>query len=70
MIVRRFRASILTDNVAIRRLMQTLAAGPLTESRSGTVSEVEFELAAAGAQVLSLPIAGSGGGVSGALLLR
>jgi RimJ/RimL family protein N-acetyltransferase len=53
--VRRFRATILTDNVAIRRLMQTLAAGPLDECRLGTVSEVGFDLAAAGAQVLALP---------------
>jgi RimJ/RimL family protein N-acetyltransferase len=53
--VRRFRATILTDNVAIRRLMEKIAAGSLNERRLGTVSEVEFELAAAGAQVLSLP---------------
>lgn len=55
--VRRFRATILTDNVAIRRLMAALAAGSPNERRMGAVTEVEFELAAAGAQVLSLPAA-------------
>ena len=55
--MRRFRATILTDNVAIRRLMHKLAAGALSERGLGEVSEVEFELAAAGAQVLSLPAA-------------
>ena len=55
--VRRFRATILTDNVAIRRLMQRVAAGRLSERGLGTVTEVEFELAAAGAQVLPLPAA-------------
>ena len=43
----RFRASILSDNVGIRRLMAKIAAGPLAEQRQGSVSEVEFELAGA-----------------------
>jgi RimJ/RimL family protein N-acetyltransferase len=50
--VRRFRATILTDNVAIRRLMRGIAADELAERRLGTVSEVEFELAAAREPVL------------------
>jgi RimJ/RimL family protein N-acetyltransferase len=54
--VRRFCATILTENVAIRRLMHKLAAGSLGERRLGTVSEVEFDLAAAGAHVLALPM--------------
>jgi acetyltransferase len=45
--VRRFRATILSDNAGIRRLMGRVAVGPVRERREGTVSEVEFELAAA-----------------------
>jgi RimJ/RimL family protein N-acetyltransferase len=58
--VRRFRATVLSDNVAIRRLMHKLAADSLSERRLGTVSEVEFVLAAASAQVLALPTARRG----------
>jgi RimJ/RimL family protein N-acetyltransferase len=45
--VRRFRAAMLADNVAIRRLMQRLAAGPVRILERGTVILLEIELAAA-----------------------
>jgi RimJ/RimL family protein N-acetyltransferase len=44
----RFRATMLADNVAIRRVTEKLAAGPLKRRTMGSVSEVEIELAAAG----------------------
>jgi RimJ/RimL family protein N-acetyltransferase len=45
--IQRFRASMLADNVAIRRLMQSLAAGPVRMLQRGTVIVLEIELAAA-----------------------
>jgi RimJ/RimL family protein N-acetyltransferase len=47
--IERFVATVLSDNRAIYRLMERLAAGPLHEHRLGTVSEIEFELAHKGA---------------------
>jgi GNAT superfamily N-acetyltransferase len=44
--VRQFVATILADNLDIRRLMSTVSAGPVWERQLGSVSEVEFELAA------------------------
>jgi RimJ/RimL family protein N-acetyltransferase len=45
--IRRFRATMLADNVAIHRVSAKLAAGPLKRRQLGSVSEVEIELAAA-----------------------
>ncbi len=45
--VRRFRATILSNNIGIRRLIGRVAAGPVRELYQGGVSEVEFELLAA-----------------------
>jgi RimJ/RimL family protein N-acetyltransferase len=44
--VRRFRATMLADNVAIHRLMERVAGGTLDERRFGEVSEVEVDLPA------------------------
>jgi RimJ/RimL family protein N-acetyltransferase len=41
----RFRASMLADNVAIRRIMLQLAAGPVQVLARGPVIELEIELA-------------------------
>ena len=45
--VKRFRATMLADNIAIQRLTTNLAAGPLKRRQLGSISEVEIELAAA-----------------------
>jgi RimJ/RimL family protein N-acetyltransferase len=42
--VRRFCATILADNLAIRRLIERLAAGPVGSRRAGNVLEVDFPL--------------------------
>ncbi len=42
--VRRFQATMLADNVAIQRLSERFAAGPLRRRRHGNTFEVEFEL--------------------------
>jgi RimJ/RimL family protein N-acetyltransferase len=42
--VRRFQATMLADNVAIQRLAERFAAGPLRRVRKGNTFEVEFEL--------------------------
>jgi RimJ/RimL family protein N-acetyltransferase len=42
--VRRFRATMLSDNLAIHRLLDGLAAGPVQRRRLGGLSEMEFEL--------------------------
>ena len=42
--VARFVATILADNIPIRRLIDRIAAGPVREQREGTVSEVELDL--------------------------
>ncbi len=46
--IRRFRATMLADNIAIQRVSANVAAGPLKRRQVGSVSEVEIELAAAG----------------------
>jgi RimJ/RimL family protein N-acetyltransferase len=46
--VKRFRATMLADNVAIHRVTAKLAAGPLKRRQLGSLSEVEIELAVAG----------------------
>ncbi len=45
--ITRFRATMLADNLAIRRLTESVAAGPVKRRTLGSVSEVEIELAAA-----------------------
>jgi hypothetical protein len=40
----RFEATMLADNVAIQRLSERCAAGPLRRVRRGNTFEVEFEL--------------------------
>jgi acetyltransferase len=42
--VRRFQATMLADNVAIHRLSERFAAGPLRRLRRGNTFEVEFDL--------------------------
>ncbi|HET9123345.1 MAG TPA: GNAT family N-acetyltransferase [Solirubrobacteraceae bacterium] len=42
--VRRFRATMLADNLAIHRLFESLAAGPVDRRRLGEISEMEFPL--------------------------
>jgi RimJ/RimL family protein N-acetyltransferase len=42
--VQRFQATMLADNVAIQRLSERFAAGPLRRVRKGNTFEVEFEL--------------------------
>lgn len=42
--VRRFRATMLADNVAVHRLFESLAAGPADRRRLGEISEMEFPL--------------------------
>jgi acetyltransferase len=42
--VRRFQAMMLADNVAIQRLAERFAAGPLRRLRRGSTFEVEFDL--------------------------
>jgi RimJ/RimL family protein N-acetyltransferase len=62
--VQRFRATILSENTGIRRLVHRIAAGPVRERREGTVSEIEFDLRpAAGRTVAPGPamIAGCAG---------
>jgi RimJ/RimL family protein N-acetyltransferase len=42
--VERFYATILADNVAIRRLIERLADGPVNRRRDGNILEVDFPL--------------------------
>jgi GNAT superfamily N-acetyltransferase len=42
--VQRFQATMLADNVAIRRLSERFAIGPLRRVRKGNTFEVEFSL--------------------------
>jgi RimJ/RimL family protein N-acetyltransferase len=42
--ISRFRATILSDNEAIYKLMQRLSAGQLEVKRRGSISDVEFPL--------------------------
>lgn len=44
--VTRFRATTLTDNTAIRRLMQRIASGPVSWHADGSTIEAEFTLPA------------------------
>ena len=40
----RFRATMLSENVAIRRLLEKLAAGPVEYHRLGELTEMELDL--------------------------
>jgi RimJ/RimL family protein N-acetyltransferase len=42
--IQRFQASMLADNVAIRQIMQRLAAGPVQVLERGAIIELEIEL--------------------------
>ncbi len=42
--VKRFRASMLSDNIPIHRLFERLAVGPIERWRVGGLSEMEFAL--------------------------
>jgi acetyltransferase len=42
--VQRFQATMLADNVAIRRLSERFAVGPIRRVRTGNTFEVEFSL--------------------------
>jgi RimJ/RimL family protein N-acetyltransferase len=42
--VRRFRATMLADNLGVHRLFEGLAAGPIEHLRLGGLSEMEFPL--------------------------
>ncbi len=54
--IRRFRATMLADNVAIHQLLEALAAGPARRTRTGTISELEIDLPAGdAATVVALP---------------
>jgi RimJ/RimL family protein N-acetyltransferase len=46
--VSRLRATILSDNAAIYKLMQRVAPGEVRVTQRGSISDVEFELRAAG----------------------
>jgi RimJ/RimL family protein N-acetyltransferase len=46
--VKRFRATMLADNIAIQRVTANLAAGPLKRRQLDSLTEVEIELAVAG----------------------
>jgi RimJ/RimL family protein N-acetyltransferase len=51
--VRRFRATMLSDNLAIHRLLERLAGETPDEQRFGEISEVEIELPARGDDIRS-----------------
>jgi RimJ/RimL family protein N-acetyltransferase len=42
--VRRFRATMLSDNLAIHRVLENLAAGPIERRRLGGLSEMDLPL--------------------------
>ena len=53
--VKRFRATMLADNIAIQRVTANLAAGPLKRRQLGSLSEVEIELAVANEATAAAP---------------
>jgi RimJ/RimL family protein N-acetyltransferase len=57
--VRRFRATMLTDNLGIRRLLEDLAVGPVAYRRLGGLAEMEITLPGAdcGSGDAPLPVA-------------
>ena len=57
--IRRFRATMLSDNVAIFRLLEQLAEGELEVVNRGEISEVEVELPAARAPAMIAGCPGS-----------
>jgi RimJ/RimL family protein N-acetyltransferase len=48
--IRRFRATMLADNLAIHHVVARLAHGPVQRQQLGSISEVDFALAAAHAR--------------------
>jgi RimJ/RimL family protein N-acetyltransferase len=56
--IKRFRATMLADNVAIHRVSAKLAAGPFKRRVLGSLSEVEIELAVAGDAAAVAPAVG------------
>ncbi|HEX3834091.1 MAG TPA: GNAT family N-acetyltransferase [Solirubrobacteraceae bacterium] len=61
--VRRFRATMLADNIAIQRVTASLAAGPLKRRQRGSLSEVEIELEGGdGATAVGSPARRTGSG--------
>jgi RimJ/RimL family protein N-acetyltransferase len=55
--ITRFQATMLADNLAIRRLTESLASGPARRWTEGTVAEMEIDLAAAqDADVVPFPL--------------
>jgi RimJ/RimL family protein N-acetyltransferase len=61
--VRRFRATMLADNIAIQRVTASLAAGPLKRRQRGSLSEVEIELEGGdGATAIGSPARRTGSG--------
>ena len=44
--VKRFRATMLSDNLATRKLLEQVACGPLRERRHGGTCEVDIDLSA------------------------
>ena len=58
--VKRFRATMLTDNLAVHRLFEALADGPVQRRRLGGLTDMEFTLPGAehaGADCGSTPLA-------------
>jgi RimJ/RimL family protein N-acetyltransferase len=55
--IRRFVATTLSDNLAVYRLMKTVAAGPLHIRRLDEVTEVEFDLPREMGQPAAVPAA-------------
>jgi RimJ/RimL family protein N-acetyltransferase len=51
--VRRFRAMMLADNLAVHRLFESLSDGPVDRRRLGEISEMEFPLPGAGPAALA-----------------
>lgn len=61
--VHRFRATMLTDNIAVMRLAEAIADGPVRREFLGSLLEVELDLAAArGADVIPFPMRRAGAG--------
>jgi RimJ/RimL family protein N-acetyltransferase len=55
--VKRFRATMLADNIAIQRVTANLAAGPLKRRLNGSLSEVEIDLELGGDARTAIPSA-------------
>lgn len=58
----RFRATIFADNLAIHRLMEGVGSGELRCRRLGTISELDIDLAAGGADRRAVGVPGAWAG--------